>query len=36
MVDGLHIRIQNGTMKPLAIASSVEGRGLRGRDGRAI
>jgi hypothetical protein len=33
MVDGLHIFIQNETMKPLAIALSGVGRGLGG-DGR--
>jgi hypothetical protein len=32
MVDGFHIHIQNLTMKPLAIALSVAGRGL-GEDG---
>jgi hypothetical protein len=30
MVDGLHIR--NRTKKPLAVALSGSGRGLRGRD----
>jgi hypothetical protein len=32
MVDGLHIFIQNRIKKPLAIALSGAGRGLRGRD----
>jgi hypothetical protein len=32
MVKGLHIPIGNRTKKPLAIALSGEGRGLRGRD----
>jgi hypothetical protein len=32
MVDGLHILIWNRTKKPLAIALSGAGRGLRGRD----
>jgi hypothetical protein len=32
MVDGLHIPIWNRTKKPLAIALSEVGRGLRGRD----
>jgi hypothetical protein len=31
MVDGLHMHIQHITMKPLAIALSGVGRGLRGR-----
>jgi hypothetical protein len=33
MVDGLHIFIRNRTKKPLAIALSGTGRGLRERDG---
>jgi hypothetical protein len=32
MVDGVHMLIQNRTMKPLAIASSGVERWLRGRD----
>jgi hypothetical protein len=32
MVNGLHIAIQNRTKKPLAIALSVVGKRLRGRD----
>jgi hypothetical protein len=32
MVDGCHIPIRNRTKKPLAIASSGKGRGLRGRE----
>jgi hypothetical protein len=32
MIDGLHILIRNRTKKPLAIALSGAGRGLRGRD----
>jgi hypothetical protein len=32
MVDGLHISIRNRTKKPFAIALSVVGRRLRGRD----
>jgi hypothetical protein len=32
MVDGLHILIRKRTIKPLAIALSGAGRGLRGRD----
>jgi hypothetical protein len=32
MVDGLHISLRKGTKKPLAIALSGVGRGLRGRD----
>jgi hypothetical protein len=32
MVDGLHILTWNWTKKPLAIASSGAGRGLRGRN----
>jgi hypothetical protein len=32
MVDGLHIPIWNRTKKPLAIALSGMGRGLKGRD----
>jgi hypothetical protein len=32
MADGLHIPIWNRTMKPLAIALSGVGSGLRGRD----
>jgi hypothetical protein len=34
MLDGLHILIMNKTKKPLAIALSWAGRGLRGRDHR--
>jgi hypothetical protein len=33
MINGLHIHIQNRTMKPLAIALSEAGRGLQGGDG---
>jgi hypothetical protein len=33
MFDGFHILIRNRTKKPLAIALSGAGRGLRGRDG---
>jgi hypothetical protein len=36
MVDGLHIPICNRTRKPLAIALSGMGRGLKGRDDRAM
>jgi hypothetical protein len=32
MVDGFHIPVCNRTKKPLAIALSGVGRGLRGRD----
>jgi hypothetical protein len=32
MVDGLHIPIRDRLKKPLAIALSGVGRGLRGRD----
>jgi hypothetical protein len=34
MVDGLHILKRNRTKKPLAVALSGAGRGLKGRDGR--
>jgi hypothetical protein len=32
MVDGLHVPIRNGTKKPLAVALSGVGRGLRRQD----
>jgi hypothetical protein len=35
MVDGLHIHMQNTTMKPLAIALSGAGREFRGKMARA-
>jgi hypothetical protein len=36
MVDGLHVLTQNRTKKPLAMAGSGAGRGLRRRDGGKI
>jgi hypothetical protein len=36
MVDGLHIHIQNRSMKPLAIALNGAGRRLQEEDGGAI
>jgi hypothetical protein len=35
MVDRIHILIRNRTKKPLAIASSEAGKGLRGRNSRS-
>jgi hypothetical protein len=36
VVDELHIHIRNRTKKPLAIALSGAGRGLRGRDDEGV